>query len=259
MGIGWDILVVLKIGHSIHIGTSGWHYAHWRGPLYPQDLGPERFLHFYTGLFHTVEVNNSFYQLPREETFLKWRDIAPAGFIFSVKASRYMTHMKKLKDPDQPLKAFLDRVTLLRDKLGPVLFQLPPRWRFNHQRFVAFLKTLPSGFRYAVEFRDQSWFDPRAYEALTDHGVAFCIYELAGLLSPKEVTADFIYIRLHGPEGAYRGQYKAAVLSDWADCFEAWVEGGKEIYCYFDNDEAGYAAQDALTLKRMIERKSARW
>jgi uncharacterized protein YecE (DUF72 family) len=243
-----------KAGHSIHIGTSGWHYEHWRGPFYPTELSHAGFLKFYADLFHTVEINNSFYRLPQSQTFLKWRETVPPGFIFAVKASRYITHLKKLKDPGQPLRTLLDRVVLLEDRMGPILFQLPPRWHLNHERLVFFLNALSRDFKYAFEFRDPSWFDSRVYDALAEHGMALCIYEFAGRLSPKRVTADFLYLRLHGPEGAYRGRYDHRVLDEWADFCSSWNSQGKEIFCYFDNDEAGYAAQDALTMQEMLER-----
>ena len=238
---------------KIHIGTSGWHYSHWQGPFYPDEMAKKEFLRYYADHFHTVEINNSFYRLPKKETLTAWRDSVPSGFIFTVKASRYITHMKKLKDPSEPLHTLLKTVEVLGDKLGPVLFQLPPRWRFNPQRLEYFLDSLPDDYRYAFEFRDPSWFDPRAYESLSKHGAAFCIYELAGQLSPKQITADFVYIRLHGPaEEPYRGQYHVNVLSGWAGAFSTWTEEGREIFCYFDNDEAGYAAQDALRLQEML-------
>jgi uncharacterized protein YecE (DUF72 family) len=239
----------------IHIGTSGWHYDHWRGPFYPEDLAKNRFLSFYAGHFRTVEINNSFYQLPNEDTLHLWRDTTPSTFVFSVKASRYITHMKKLKDAQETLPYLLDRISVLGDKLGPILFQLPPRWRCNHERLEGFLEALPPDYRYAFEFRDPSWFGPETGEILGHHGAAFCIFELAGLISPKEVTTDFIYIRLHGPGGAYQGQYDSQVLAGWAGAFAAWIESSEEIYCYFDNDEAGYAALDALRLQEMISKE----
>jgi uncharacterized protein YecE (DUF72 family) len=213
----------------------------------------KEFLRYYAGHFQTVEINNSFYRLPKKETLIAWRNSVPAGFIFTVKASRYITHMKKLKDPTDSLNGLLKAVEVLGDKLGPILFQLPPRWRFNPQRLSNFLDSLPNDYRYAFEFRDPTWFDNRAYEMMSEHGAAFCIYELAGLLSPKEITADFIYTRLHGPGEAYRGQYDINVLAGWAGAFSTWVRQGKEIFCYFDNDEAGYAAQDALRLQEMFD------
>ena len=214
-------------------------------------MAKKKFLRYYADHFQTVEINNSFYQLPKKETLSSWGSSVPSGFIFTVKASRYITHMKKLKDSSEPLHTLLKTVEVLGDKLGPILFQLPPRWRFNPQRFDNFLESLPADCRYAFEFRDQTWFDTRAYEMMSKHGVAFCIYELAGMLSPKEVTADFVYIRLHCPGEAYRGQYDTNVLANWAGAFSTWTKQGKEIFCYFDNDEAGYAAQDALRLQEM--------
>jgi uncharacterized protein YecE (DUF72 family) len=237
----------------IHIGTSGWHYKHWQGPFYPDDIPKRGFLDYYAERFHTVEINNSFYQLPKEKTLIRWRNTVPSGFVFAVKASRYITHMKKLKDPEEPVSNFLGRIGKLGDKLGPILFQLPPNWNLNCQRLRAFLEILPAGYRYAFEFRDPSWFHSKVYDALGEHGASFCIYDLAGRVSPKKVTAEFIYLRLHGPKGPYQGQYETTVLEKWAGDFSAWVREGKELYCYFDNDEAGYAAQDAARLKAMSE------
>jgi uncharacterized protein YecE (DUF72 family) len=236
----------------IHIGTSGWHYQHWSGPFYPKNLRKQDFLKHYACHFHTVEINNSFYQLPTEKTLAAWRDTVLPGFIFTVKASRYITHMKKLKDSEKTLKPLLKRVETLGDKLGPILFQLPPKWRFNPDRLNDFLESLPAGYRYALEFRDPSWEDSRAYDAMQLTGAAFCIYELDGYLSPKEITADFVYVRLHGPNGPYKGQYSTQTLAGWAGAFSAWENQGLEIFCYFDNDEAGYAAQDARRLQDMI-------
>jgi len=237
---------------DIRIGTSGWHYEHWRGPFYPENLSKGGFLEYYAGRFGTAEINNSFYRLPEEKTLVRWRETVPEGFIFSVKASRYLTHMKKLKDPREPLNRLLDRVSILGDKLGPILFQLPPRWRSNVERLESFLEILPQGHRYAFEFRDPSWFDERIYAALAEHGASFCVYDLGGGTSPKRVTADFAYVRLHGPDGPYRGRYGAERLAGWAGAFSAWLREGLTVYCYFDNDEAGYAAQDALGLQQMM-------
>jgi uncharacterized protein YecE (DUF72 family) len=236
----------------IHIGTSGWHYGHWKGPFYPRDLPAGDFLSFYAQHFHTVEINNTFYQLPAEETVRTWRDTVEPHFVFSVKASRYITHMKKLKDPQEPVRRFLDRIATLGDRLGPILFQLPPRWHFDRQRLRSFLQALPSGFRYTFELRDPSWLNEQAYDILAEHGAALCIYDLRGHVSPKEITADFVYVRLHGPYGAYRGSYSAQDLAGWAGAFSTWASRGKEVFCYFDNDESGYAVQNALALQGMV-------
>jgi uncharacterized protein YecE (DUF72 family) len=239
---------------SIHIGTSGWHYGHWRGPFYPDDLGTHRFLPYYASRFSTVEINNSFYRLPSEQAVQAWRDAVPPHFRFAVKASRFITHLKKLKDPERSLAPFLERVALLGEKLGPILFQLPPRWQFDAARLAAFLAALPGTYRYAVELRDRTWINARALDLLAAHGVAFCIYELAGYLSPREVTANFVYIRLHGPGGPYQGCYDHRTLTAWAEAIAAWSQQGREVFCYFDNDQAGYAAQNALQLQDMLRK-----
>ena len=236
----------------VQVGTSGWHYEHWRGPFYPDDLRAHRFLAYYAHRFPTVEINNSFYRLPSERALTTWRETAPPGFIFAVKASRFITHLKKLKDPERSLAPFLERIALLGEKLGPILFQLPPRWHFDAARLAGFLAALPAGHRYALELRDRSWINEGALDLLSAHGAAFCIYELDGYLSPQEVTADFVYIRLHGPGGPYQGRYDHRTLTAWADAISTWSRQGREVFCYFDNDEAGYAAQDAARLQELI-------
>jgi uncharacterized protein YecE (DUF72 family) len=238
----------------INIGTSGWHYDHWKGPFYPRDLRSGEMFPYYARHFRTVEINNSFYQLPKEETLEMWRKTAPENFIFSMKASRYITHMKKLKDPSKTSPPFLEAARVLGPKLGPLLFQLPPRWHVDPERLEGFLNALPKGFRYAFEFRDPSWLQGHVYEILEEHGAAFCIYELESRISPKEVTSDFVYVRLHGPGRAYQGQYDTKTLSGWAGEFFTWADQGKEIFCYFDNDQAGYAAQDALRIQAMVHK-----
>jgi uncharacterized protein YecE (DUF72 family) len=160
--------------------------------------------------------------------------------------------MKKLKDPEDAVAAFFRRIRELGPRLGPVLFQLPPRWGADPGRLDAFLAALPSGHRYTFEFRDPSWFGDACLEILSRHGAAFCIYDLAGKTSPKAVTADFVYVRLHGPAEAYRGRYGKSDLAGWAGAFSTWARQGKEIFCFFDNDEKGYAAVNAMELKQMV-------
>ena len=236
---------------AIHVGTSGWHYRHWKGPFYPVEMRDAQALEQYVRHFNTVEVNNTFYQLPAAETLARWRDAVPSGFQFAVKGSRYISHMKKLKDAQEPLAKFLTRVEVLRERLGPVLFQLPPRWNVNVERLQAFLEALPDQHRFAMEFRDPSWFDDRVYEALAAHGVSFCIYDLQGEVSPREVTADFVYVRLHGPEGAYAGRYDKNTLAGWAGAVSTWSRQGRAVYCYFNNDQEGYAPANAMELAQM--------
>jgi uncharacterized protein YecE (DUF72 family) len=238
---------------NIHIGTSGWQYGHWRGLFYPKEIRRKEYLNYYAQLLHTVEINNSFYRLPERETLAEWRDAVPPGFIFTVKATRFITHRKKLKDPERSLLLFLETISSLNNKLGPILFQLPPGWNFNAERFYDFLESLPSGYRFAFEFRDPSWHNSLVYDALTEMGAAFCSFEVAGVVSPKVITTDFIYIRLLGPVGAYKGQYTNTILSGWAGAISSWVNQGREVFCYFENDEGGYAVEDALKLQDMLE------
>ena len=241
---------------KVHIGTSGWHYNHWRGPFYPEKLPASRMLEFYTARFDTVELNNSFYKLPSVQTFENWRQATSAGFCFAVKASRFLTHNKKLKDPESALQNFLPRAQALQEKLGPILFQLPPRWRVNVERLEEFLQALPRRHRYVFEFREPSWNTEAVYSTLRRHNAAYCIYELDCFLSPLEITADFSYVRLHGPGGKYQGCYSGATLRQWARQIEEWSKL-RAIYIYFDNDQAAYAAQNALALKRLVGKEQS--
>ncbi len=235
-----------------YIGTSGWSYPHWKGPFYPEDLPDSKLLDYYCQHFDSVEINNSFYHLPSEHALEQWRDTTPPGFRFAAKASRYITHMKKLKDPQQGLETFMERIDLLGNKLGPILYQLPPRWHCNPARLAAFLDALDETRRHAFEFRDESWINADILQMLEQHNAAFCIYELAGYRSPLHVTADFVYIRLHGPEGAYQGSYDGRTLAAWARRIGKWRAQGIDVYCYFDNDEAGYAVENALDLQARL-------
>jgi uncharacterized protein YecE (DUF72 family) len=237
----------------VHIGTSGWHYKHWLGPFYPAAERPERMLSYYFQQFDTVEINNSFYRLPTPAALGSWREQTPADFRFAVKGSRFITHMKKLKDPAAALANFLPRVEILGEKLGPIVFQLPPRWQSNPGRLEAFLHELPQKHDYAFELRNATWHNDTVYELLRRHNAAFCIYELAGFHSPFEVTADFTYVRLHGPDGPYQGSYSTERLTAWARQIWRWQRALTAIYVYFDNDQSGYAAHNALELKRLVE------
>ncbi len=237
---------------KIFIGTSGYNYKHWKGPFYPDDMSSDEWFDFYCQNFDAVEINNSFYQLPEKKTFQSWKDRSPDNFRFSVKASRYITHMKKLKDPKEPTGNFFKAVDGLDDKLEAVLFQLPPRWGFNKERLASFLKVLPADFKYAFEFRDNSWWNDETYELLQKNNAAFCIFDLEGTLTPKMVTSDMVYIRLHGPGRAYEGEYDIKKLSGWAGALSSWSNTGRMVHCYFDNDQDGYAAKDAEKLRKMV-------
>lgn len=234
----------------VFIGTSGWAYSHWRGPFYPVELDEAQWLGYYASHLPSVEVNRSFYRLPARAQFAAWREQTPEGFVFAVKASRFITHMKKLSAPGHTLPPLLEAVAGLGDKLGPLLFQLPPRWRPDLDRLAAFLAALPQGMRTAFELRDPRWHRDAVLDLLSRHNAAFCVYELAGFASPRAITADFVYLRLHGPGAAYSGRYDRRALAGWA----GWLGEQKvaTAYVYFDNDEAGYAVQNALELRAML-------
>jgi uncharacterized protein YecE (DUF72 family) len=243
---------------QIHVGTSGYSYKHWIGRYYPEDLKPSEWLKFYLQDFDTVELNNTFYQLPSEETFDNWRKSTPGDFLFAVKGSRFITHMIKLKDAQRGLTNFMPRAERLRRKLGPVLWQLPPGWKVNVERLEEFLSLLPRQHRYTFELRNQTWMTEDVYAVLRKYNAAFCIYELAGYQSPLEITADWTYVRLHGPTAfKYQGSYSDRQLAAWAEQIRKWSRTMKAIYVYFDNDDSAFAVRNALTLKKLVARKRA--
>lgn len=237
---------------KVRIGTSGWSYDHWHSVFYPEQVSASGRLGYYARHFSTAEINNSFYQMPGVDTLARWREAVPGDFVFSVKASRYITHMKKLKEPEVGVPRFLDRMSVLDDHLGPVLFQLPSRWRANPERLETFLGALDDDFRYAFEFRDPSWYEPAILNLLRNKGAAFCIYDLRGHQSPEPVTADFVYMRLHGPGDAYQGRYTRNDLAARAQRIRDWADRGLDVYVYFDNDAAGYAAANAAELSGLV-------
>jgi uncharacterized protein YecE (DUF72 family) len=236
----------------VHIGTSGWHYKHWVGRFYPAGTRPNEMLALYSTAFDTVEVNNSFYRLPTPEAVAEWRAAVPEGFRFAVKGSRYLTHMKKLKDPESGLDRFLASVEGLKESLGPIVFQLPPHWHVNLGRLEDFLAALPRDHRFAFEFRDPTWHTEDVCDLLRAYGAAFCIFDIAGFQSPLHVTADFVYVRLHGPESrAYHGSYSREQLAEWAERVRGWRDDLGDVYVYFDND-VGDAVDNARRLDEMV-------
>ncbi len=210
-------------------------------------------LTWYRERFDTVELNNSFYRLPTEAALKTWRDSTPDAFRFAAKGSRFLTHMKKLKDPAAGLEKFFARIELLGDKLGPILFQLPPHFEVNLPRLEGFLEALPRHLRYAFEFRDTSWNNAQVFHLLRRYMAAYCTYHLAGYQSPIEITTDITYVRLHGPGGKYQGSYDDDVIANWARRINEWKRDLNAVYVYFDNDDCGYAAQNALRLRQLVQ------
>jgi len=244
---------------DIRIGTSGYHYKHWLGRYYPAGMKANEMLAHYLRDFDTVELNNTFYQLPTESTFDAWRKNTPANFLYAVKGSRFITHMIKLKDAQRGLTNFMPRAERLRSKLGPILWQLPPGWKVNVERLEEFLSILPKEHRYTFELRNETWMTDEVLELLKKYNAAFCIYELAGYHSPIELTADWTYVRLHGPTSfKYQGSYSDAQMEEWAERIRGWSRKLKAVYVYFDNDDSAYAVDNALTLKKMLGRLAHR-
>jgi uncharacterized protein YecE (DUF72 family) len=239
---------------TLRIGTSGWAYSHWRGLFYPPKLPRQEWFRFYAGRFATVEINSSFYRLPSETAFLNWQEQAPAGFLYAVKASRYITHLKKLKDPAHPLETFFAHAAHLGDALGPVLYQLPPHWRVNLPRLADFLALLPKDSRHVIEFRDPSWLIDEAFQLMERYRVSHCLHDMAPLEVPCRVTADPVYVRLHG-DPAHGGDYQPATLDIWARRIDDWQHQGLDVFIYFNNDINGYALANATMLKNLLSGK----
>ena len=239
---------------EVRIGCSGWSYKHWkRGVFYPERLKAKDEFAFYASRFDTAEINGSFYRLPSEAMVQGWRDKAPEGFVFAWKASRFITHMKRLLDPDEPLQLMFSRTDILGPRLGPILFQLPPGMPRNAERLAAFLAKLPPERRYTVEFRHPSWYAAEVFALLSAHDVALCISDHHHAPAPWERTASWLYVRGHGPSGRYWGRYPQAAMREWADRIGAWRAEGRDVFAYFDNDPEGAAPQDVDVLKSLLE------
>lgn len=241
------------------VGTSGYVYPHWRGLFYPETLRQREWFAFYVERFKTVELNNPFYRLPEAKTFRAWRDAAPEGFVYAVKASRFITHIKKLKDPAGPVKTLLERARALEHTLGPVLFQLPGGFRLNLERLDEFLSAisrqrLVTGLRAVLEVRHPSWLEREGIARLEKAGVALCLADWPELSVIGPVTADFVYVRRHGTGVRYGGSYSASALKEDARQIRRWLGEGRDVYVYFNNDEAAFAVQDARRLIELVRR-----
>jgi uncharacterized protein YecE (DUF72 family) len=242
----------------IFIGTSGYNYPHWwNGVFYPSSAPQRRWLEFYAEFFSTVELNVSFYRLPSKEVFGSWRKRTPKGFLFAVKGSRLITHIKRLKDCREPLSLLMEHASRLKEKLGAMLWQLPPSFKFDKERLEGFcilLSTLPRSkrLRHAFEFRDASWFCDEAFRILQEFGFSYCIAHGSGLPFVEKVTCDTVYLRLHGGEVLYSANYSDRELKEWAEKIRGWEAGKKKVFIYFNNDIHGFAVKNALALKKLV-------
>jgi uncharacterized protein YecE (DUF72 family) len=233
------------------IGCSGWSYAHWRNLFYPKGLPQSRWFEFYSSVFETVELNTTFYRLPKEVAVRRWHDEAPSGFRFAAKASRYITHMKRLKDPEDSLEKFFARLEPLKSFAGPVLYQLPPQMDYDRERLAQVLHALPAGHRAAFEFRNDSWWNDEVHGLLRQRGAAFVAYNMGRSSSPAVATADFAYLRMHGPAKQYASGYTDAQLRIWIAKIEE-MRGVKTAWVYFNNDGQGHAPRNACRMLELV-------
>lgn len=245
------------VGRAI-IGTSGWNYKHWgEGVFYPPGMRAKEWLSYYSKYFESVEINNTFYRLPPPEIFASWYKETPPRFIFSVKANRFLTHLKKLSTPEKYLDKFLSNISGLREKLKVILFQLPPFWKFHRERleeFFSFLNLQNDNpvLRFALEIRHKSWNCLECWQILEKYNVSLVFADWPSLNIDSPTTADFIFVRRHGYQNLYATSYPVDYLKNFAEKINKWLSTGKDVYVYFNNDACGYAIQNALSLKKYL-------
>lgn len=239
-----------------HIGTSGWSYDHWQGILYPEGLPPSGRLPVYVSRFATAELNSSYYRWPGGAAFRSWKRRLPPGFRLAVKAPGLLTHVQRLYSPENWLTRIERDLTALGDRCGPLLVQLPPTLEYDYPRLSWFLQRIPTGRRVALEFRHPSWHHDAVFALLQQHRAAYCVMSGAHLPCVLRATADFVYIRLHGPDPhhLYAGSYPENDLRWWADRIREWESTGKEVFAYFNNDGEGNAVRNALRLRELLSR-----
>ena len=237
---------------SVRIGCSGWVYPHWRGLFYPDGLPVKRWFEYYAEEFDTVEINNSFYRLHKAETFDTWREQAPPRFRYAVKANRFLTQAKKLKDCAEPLDRMMPAFRHLGATLGPVLFQLPPRFKLNLERLESFLAIIPKDVVNVFEFREPSWYDDAVFALLDRHGVSFCAHDMPDSASPRLAVGPVAYLRFHGGIAKYWGRYRDEHLLEWTDWIVDQTRSGRSVWAYFNNDPEAHAIADAQTLRAMV-------
>lgn len=236
------------------IGTSGWNYDKWKEDFYA-GVPRSGWLRHCSEKFTAIEVNATFYRQQTKSTFEKWRTTVPEDFVFAVKGNRYLTHSKKLLDPEEPIRRERERATTLGPKLGAVLWQVPPNLGKDLPRLREFAEALRSRWptRHTIEFRDRSWFDDEVAACLRRHEIAVCISDAADWPMWEEITADFVYVRLHGHTRTYASAYSGPNLDRWAERVHGWMRSGRDVHVYFDNDSEGAAPRDALRLRERVE------
>jgi uncharacterized protein YecE (DUF72 family) len=248
------------------IGCSGWNYKTWRGHFYAPELPPSQWLPTYASVFDTVEVNSTFYRLPEASTFAAWRAQTPANFLMAVKASRYLTHLKRLRDPHEPIARLFERAQALGPRLGPMLYQLPGNFHRDLSRLETFLAALPvslpmgaSGVRrrrlqHVMEFRHPSWYEPGTFALLERYAVSLCLHDKRGAEIAEPRIGPIVYVRFHGTSGHYYGSYDRQTIERWAARLAGYALEGRAVYAYFNNDPNAVAAENAVQLRAAVER-----
>ena len=241
---------------EVYIGTSGWVYDDWNRIFYPEDLRPKDRLRYFSDHFKTTEINYSFYHLPKSKTYENWYNQTPDSFVFAVKASRFITHVRRLKDVKSGWIKFIENALYLKEKLGPILFQLPPSFRSTDENVMTlkeFLKDIDAkNIRSAFEFRHKSWCEDKVYEILQKNNVAWVIADSPRYPKAEVITADFVYIRMHGSEKLFNSKYNSEEIEDLAHKIKEWNSKGFDIYTYFNNDYHGYAVENARELSELL-------
>ena len=248
----------------IRIGCSGWNYKHWRGPVYPPEMPARLWFDHYASIFDTVEINNTFYRLPEPATFASWRERAPANFTYAIKASRFLTHLKRLLDPEEPVIRLFEHARELGDRFGPILYQLPGSFHRDLPRLDHFLSLLPRTLgeaggapkdlplHHVIEFRHPSWYVDETYQLLNDRSVTLCLHDKAGSAITEPDVGPIVYVRFHGPGGRYFGRYEIARLDRWATRLYEQTRAGRDVYAYFNNDPEGMAVFNARELRSLM-------
>jgi uncharacterized protein YecE (DUF72 family) len=249
---------------ELRVGCSGWNYQHWRGPVYPESLPARQWFAHYSTLFDTVEINNTFYRLPESSTFAAWNDQAPERFLYALKASRFLTHLKRLRDPEEPVLRFFERACRLGHHLGPVLYQLPGNFHIDLDRLGNLLAILPRTLgeagglpsklpvRHVFEFRHPSWYVRDTLDLLRSHSAVMCLHDKLGSAVFEPLDTPFLYVRFHGPGGRYFGRYDRQRLEWWAAVLTERWRAGRDVFAYFNNDPEGMAVLNASELKALL-------
>ncbi|NLW32804.1 MAG: DUF72 domain-containing protein [Fibrobacter sp.] len=237
----------------VFLGTCGFTYNHWKPVFYPLHLPKSKWFEYYAKWFNSVEINASFHRIPTIKTVQGWERRAPQDFCFAVKMSRLITHVRKLKNCEKEINWYFSVFEPLRKKIGAVLIQLPPTMKYNPDRLHTFFHFLPKIYHFAFEFRNREWYREETYQLLKDNDYSFCIHDMGELKTDRIITSDTVYVRFHGFDSLYGGNYRIEILENWAKWIRECVKSGKTVFAFFNNDIGGFAVKNCLTLKKLVD------